>query len=136
MAFHLSSSDCHRLLGLLNKLPPVGPFASSKNISNIKLLVAMVRPTAFKCVNTPFRDYWSPLEHNNPILPLKEQQHESHHLGCSYGLGLAKFHGGPKLPLQVSVRALKDEMDGGMSSNFQGRSWNLAWKLMSLLNKD
>ncbi|MBA0737048.1 hypothetical protein Gogos_010530 [Gossypium gossypioides] len=27
-------------------------------------------------------------------------------------------------------------MDGGMSSNFQGQSWNLAWKLMSLLNKD
>ncbi|KAA3461396.1 hypothetical protein EPI10_027969 [Gossypium australe] len=44
-------------------------------------------------------------------------------LGSSYGSGLPKFHGGPKLPRRVSVRALKDEMDGGMSGGFQGRSW-------------
>ncbi|KAB2051775.1 hypothetical protein ERO13_A12G074600v2 [Gossypium hirsutum] len=44
-------------------------------------------------------------------------------LGNSYGSGLPKFHGGPKLPHRVSVRALKDEMDGGMSGGFQGRSW-------------
>ncbi|KAL4366529.1 hypothetical protein GQ457_05G007600 [Hibiscus cannabinus] len=45
-------------------------------------------------------------------------------LGSSYGSsGLPKFHGGPKLPRGVSVRALKDEMDGGMSGGFQGRSW-------------
>ncbi|KAB1998528.1 hypothetical protein ES319_D12G094900v1 [Gossypium barbadense] len=44
-------------------------------------------------------------------------------LGSSYGSGLPKFRGGPKLPRRVSVRALKDEMDGGMSGGFQGRSW-------------
>ncbi|TYI50348.1 hypothetical protein E1A91_D12G095700v1 [Gossypium mustelinum] len=44
-------------------------------------------------------------------------------LGRSYGSGLPKFRGGPKLPRRVSVRALKDEMDGGMSGGFQGRSW-------------
>ncbi|KAE8695956.1 subtilisin-like protease-like isoform 1 [Hibiscus syriacus] len=44
-------------------------------------------------------------------------------LGSRYGPGLAKFNGGPKLPRGVPVRALKDEMDGGMSGGFQGRSW-------------
>ncbi|XP_039000765.1 protein CONSERVED IN THE GREEN LINEAGE AND DIATOMS 27, chloroplastic-like isoform X1 [Hibiscus syriacus] len=41
-------------------------------------------------------------------------------LGSSYGSGLAKFN---KLPRGVPVRALKDDMDGGMSGAFQGRSW-------------
>ncbi|KAE8701183.1 subtilisin-like protease-like isoform 1 [Hibiscus syriacus] len=44
-------------------------------------------------------------------------------LGSIYGSALAKFNGGPKLPRGVPVRALKDEMDGGMSGGFEGRSW-------------
>ncbi|KAL4378218.1 hypothetical protein GQ457_02G008170 [Hibiscus cannabinus] len=44
-------------------------------------------------------------------------------LGTSNGSGLAICHGGTKLPRGVLVGALKDEMDGGMSGGFQGRSW-------------
>ncbi|XP_021273545.1 uncharacterized protein LOC110408785 [Herrania umbratica] len=44
-------------------------------------------------------------------------------LGNSYGSYLAKYHRGQKLPPGFSVGALKDEMDGGMSNSFPGRSW-------------
>ncbi|XP_022752074.1 uncharacterized protein LOC111300724 isoform X2 [Durio zibethinus] len=44
-------------------------------------------------------------------------------LGSSYGSCLTTYHNRQKLPRGVSVRALKDEMDDGMSSGFPGRSW-------------
>ncbi|XWS33523.1 hypothetical protein CRYUN_Cryun22dG0090500 [Craigia yunnanensis] len=44
-------------------------------------------------------------------------------LGSSYGSCLTKYQKGQTLPQGVSVRALKDEMDGGMSSGFPGQSW-------------
>ncbi|XP_017984374.1 PREDICTED: uncharacterized protein LOC18611249 isoform X2 [Theobroma cacao] len=44
-------------------------------------------------------------------------------LGSSYGSCLDKYHRGQRLPPGFSVRALKDEMDGGMSNSFPGRSW-------------
>ena len=44
-------------------------------------------------------------------------------LGSSYGSCLTKYHKGQKLPRGVSVRALKDEMDGDTSRGFPGRSW-------------
>ncbi|XP_022740859.1 uncharacterized protein LOC111292645 isoform X2 [Durio zibethinus] len=44
-------------------------------------------------------------------------------LGISYGSCLAKYHKEQKLIRGISVRALKDEMDGGTSGGFPGRSW-------------
>ncbi|OMO56520.1 hypothetical protein CCACVL1_26481 [Corchorus capsularis] len=44
-------------------------------------------------------------------------------LGSSYGSCLPRYHGGKKLPRGITIRALKDEMDGGMSSSFPGRKW-------------